>query len=70
MTLAIPEELRKKMKRHAELKWSEIARQAFERKLNEMELMDRMLEKSTVTEEDAAKIGHSINATIRKRLGS
>ena len=70
MTLAIPEYLHKKMKRHTELKWSDIARQAFEKKLNEIELIDKMLQGSKLTEEDAAKIGHSINATIRKRIRS
>ena len=68
MTLAIPEELHKKMKRHTDLKWSDIARQAFERKINEIEFMAKVLEKSNLTEEDAERIGHSINAKIRKRI--
>ncbi|MHB1869206.1 MAG: hypothetical protein ACYCPP_09735 [Nitrososphaerales archaeon] len=68
MTLAIPEELHKKMKRHTELKWSDIARQAFERKINEIEFMDKMLEKSELTEEDAERIGHKINAKVRQRI--
>jgi hypothetical protein len=70
MTLAIPEELHKKMKRHTELKWSDIARQAFERKVNEMEFMDRMLKNSRLTEADSERIGHSINSKIRKRIDS
>ena len=68
MTLAIPEELHKKMKRHSELKWSDIARQAFERKINEIEFMDKVLQKSELTEEDAERIGHAINAGVRKRI--
>jgi RAB protein geranylgeranyltransferase component A len=68
MTLAIPEKLHKKMKRHSELKWSDIARQAFERKINEIEFMDKVLEKSELTEEDAERIGHAINASVRKRI--
>jgi hypothetical protein len=68
MTLAIPEELHKKMKRHTELKWSDIARQAFERKINEIEFMDKVLEKSELTEEDAERISHRINAQVRKRI--
>jgi len=32
MTLSVPEELHQKMMQHPEFKWSEIARQAFEKK--------------------------------------
>jgi hypothetical protein len=68
MTLSIPEELHRKMKRHTELKWSDIARQAFERKINEIEFMDKVLEKSELTEVDAERIGHKMNARVRKRI--
>ena len=61
MTLSIPEELHKKMKRHTELKWSDIARHAFEKKLNEMEFVEKVLKNSELTENDAERIGHEIN---------
>lgn len=68
MTLSIPEEVHKRMERHTELKWSDIARKAFERKLEEIEFMEKVLSKSKLTEEDAEKIGHKIKAEIRKRF--
>ncbi len=68
MTLAVSEQLYKKMKKHTELKWSDIARLAFEKKLMELELVDKMLKNSTFTEKDAEKIGSKIKAKIRKRL--
>ena len=68
MTLSIPEELHKKMKRHTELKWSDIARQAFEKKLNEVELMENILKKSELTEEDAERLGHQIKSRVSKRF--
>lgn len=68
MTLSVPEELYNKMKQHTEFKWSDIARKAFENKLNEIELLDKMLSKSKLTEEDAEIIGHKIKAEIRKRF--
>lgn len=37
MTMAIPEQLHKVMKRHAEIKWTEVARQAIEKKARELE---------------------------------
>ncbi len=37
MTLAIPEPLHKIMKRHSEIKWTEIARKAIEQKAKSLE---------------------------------
>ena len=68
MTLSIPKELHRKMKRHTELKWSDIARQAFEKKVNEVELMDKILSKSELDEKDAERIGHEIKSKINKRF--
>jgi hypothetical protein len=68
MTLSIPEELHEKMRRHTELKWSDIARQAFKKKLREIELAEKLLSKSELTEADAERIGHAIKAKMRKRF--
>jgi len=35
--MAIPEQLHKVMKKHAEIKWTEVARQAIEKKAREVE---------------------------------
>lgn len=37
MTMAIPEQLHKAMKKYPEIKWSEVARQAIEKKTREIE---------------------------------
>tara|TARA_Y100000310_G_scaffold210977_1_gene211682 strand:- start:12246 stop:12467 length:222 start_codon:yes stop_codon:yes gene_type:complete len=68
MTLSVPEKLHEKMKKHTEFKWSDVARQAFEKKLIEVELMEKLLEKSRLTEKDAEIIGHKIKASMRKRF--
>ncbi|OGY53375.1 MAG: hypothetical protein A2912_02005 [Candidatus Buchananbacteria bacterium RIFCSPLOWO2_01_FULL_40_23b] len=68
MTFSIPEKLHQEIKHHTEIKWSEIARKAFEKKVQELHLLDKMLKKSTLTEEDAERIGHSIKHNIRKRF--
>ena len=39
VTLAVPEELYSKMKKHSEFKWSEVARQAIEQKIQDAELL-------------------------------
>lgn len=68
MTLSVPQELHKEMQQHSEIKWSDIARQAFEKKVRELHWIERLLEKSELTEEDAERIGHKIKREIRKRF--
>ena len=68
MTLSVPEELRKEMVAHSEIKWSDVARQAFEKKIVELHWMDKVLEKSKFTEKDAEEIGHKVKGEILKRF--
>ena len=68
MTLSVPEELHKEMAVHSEIKWSDVARQAFEKKVKELHWMDKLLVNSTLTERDAEEIGHKIKSEIRKRF--
>ena len=68
MTLSVPEELHQEMSAHSEIKWSDVARKAFEKKVLELHWMDKLLEKSTLTEKDAEKLGHTIKHEIRKRF--
>ncbi len=67
MTLSIPDQVQKKMSKHSEVKWSNVAREAIEKKVEELEWMDKILSKSKLTEEDAERIGHEIKAIISKR---
>ena len=68
MTLSIPEEIHQKMMHHPEFKWSEIARQAIEKKINEVELMDRLTKKSKLTKKDVDEIAHKINREVFEEL--
>jgi hypothetical protein len=68
ITLSVSDKLHERMRKHPELKWTEIARKAFERKLQEVELVEKIVSKSRFTEKDADVIGHKIKAEIRKRL--
>lgn len=69
MTLAVPEEIMAIMKKHKEIKWSEVARVALTEKAEELALMDKILSKSKLTEKDAIEIGRKINEGIAKRHG-
>ncbi|HLC65432.1 MAG TPA: hypothetical protein VJI46_04905 [Candidatus Nanoarchaeia archaeon] len=68
MTLSVPEGLHNEMEVHSEIKWSDVARQAFEKKVKELHWMDKVLTKSTLTEKDAEEIGHKIKHEVRKRF--
>jgi len=67
MTLAIPEDLHEIMENHKEIKWSEVARQAMWQQARKLELMDKILSKSKLTEQDALEIGREVNKGIAKR---
>ena len=69
MTLAVSEDLYKIMKKHKEIKWSEVARQAMWEQARKLELMDKLLSKSELTEKDAETIGHKIKHEISKKHG-
>ncbi|MBI5391222.1 hypothetical protein HZB02_07065 [Candidatus Woesearchaeota archaeon] len=67
--MAVPEDLQEIMERHKDIKWTEVARQAMWQKARKLELMDKLLAKSELTEEDAEAIGHKIKHGIAKRHG-
>ena len=69
MTLAVPEDLHTIMKKYNTIRWSEIARQALWNQARKLELLDKLLAKSRLTEEDAERIGHKIKHGIAKRHG-
>lgn len=69
MTLAIPEGLHKIIRKHSEIKWSEVARKAMWNHARKLELMDELLSKSELREEDAERIGHKIKHEIAKKHG-
>lgn len=68
MTLTVPAELHKKMNQRKEIRWSQVAREAFEQKIEELEWMESMLKKSKLTEEDAEQIGNEVKKKIWKRF--
>ena len=69
MTLAVSEDLYTIMQKHKDIKWSEVARQAMWEKARKLELIDKLLTKSTLTEEDALEIGRKIKHGIAKKHG-
>ncbi len=67
MTLAVPEQLHDIMRQHTEIKWSEIARKAMWEHARKLELMEKLVANSRLTEKDAEEIGQKIKEGLRKR---
>ena len=64
MTLSIPNKIHEEMKKYSEIRWSEVARQAIVKKLNDLKILEEILEKSTLREEDIDEIDHIIKAGL------
>jgi hypothetical protein len=56
------------MRNFPKVKWSVVAREAIEREIEKLELIDKLLSKSKLTEEDAERIGHKIKHEMGKRF--
>lgn len=69
MTLSVDEETHRFIRTHKSVNWSEVAREAFQRKARELHMWDEMLAKSELTEKDAVRAGREAKAAIVKRLG-
>jgi len=67
MTLAVPGELRNKMELFPEINWSEVARQAFNQKINDLEFLRKFKSKSKFTEEDALRLGAEVSRKVAER---
>lgn len=67
MTLSIPDELHKKMKKMSEIRWSEIARRAIEQRIEDLEVMNKIANKSKLSKKDVDEISKKIKraASIR-----
>jgi len=67
MTLAMPQDMKKKIEAYPEINWSEVARQAFLQKIADLELLEEIKSKSRMTEDDALRMGKELNRRLTKR---
>lgn len=65
ITLSVPPELAKKMKKHPEVRWSEVARQAIADYLEFLDLLNKATD-PTVKENEFAKMAVKIQHKRRK----
>lgn len=68
ITLSIPDDLKKKMEKHSEIKWSQVARNAIEKRINDLELLEKLTSKSKLTEKDVEEISKIINKEVARKV--
>ena len=68
LTLAVPDEMKKKMDSFPEMNWSEVARQAFMQKIEDMNFLRRFKEESKLDESDAMRLGKEVSKAVSDRL--
>lgn len=66
ITLSIPEDLQKIVKKHPEIRWSEVARRSLIEFAKKVEVMEKIAQKSKLTEKDALEIADKIKKKWKK----
>ena len=61
ITVSIDESLKERMDDHPEINWSEVARQAFREKIQNLEVMEELVEDSELTDEDVEELAGRID---------
>ena len=65
ITLSIPEKLHELMKKHSQIRWSEIARRAIELEAKKMEIVEEIASKSKLTMEDVMDLDSKVKKKMR-----
>lgn len=77
VTVTVPEEFKEKMEDHPEINWSQVAREAFEEKIADLEtietlrahgVLDEIAAKSELTEEDVEEMAERIDRTMTEEF--
>ena len=67
ITLSVSSDLKGRMDSCAEINWSAVAREAFDEKIRDLELIKKFKAQSSFTEEDALKLGRELNKRLDKK---
>lgn len=67
VTISVSEDLKKKLEKFPEINWSEVARQAWEEKTRQLDLLNELTKKSTATDADIAELAMKIKKGLAKK---
>ena len=68
ITLSLPEELYQRLKNRPEIRWSEVARQAIQQYLEQLEILEKLTTKSKLKEEDVKELSELIDTEVWEKL--
>jgi len=68
VTVNVDADLKDRMEEHPEINWSEVARSAFEEKIDDLEMMQRLSSDSELTEDDVDELAELIDSNVAERL--
>ena len=68
ITLTIPNTLHEKIRSHGEIRWSEVIRQLLQKKIEQLELMNQIVNKSKLTQKDVDELSEKIDSNVAKRF--
>jgi len=68
VSITVDDDLKAKMEDHSEINWSEVARSAFEEKIDDLETLKRLSSDSELTDEDVDELAELIDSTVAERL--
>lgn len=69
ITITVPNELKKELKKHDEVNWSAVMRRAMQQHLSKLRLAEAIAKKSKLTKKDAEEIDRLIKRGIAKEHG-
>ena len=68
MTLSIPPDLKKRMAKYPQVKWSQVARTAIKHQLDEWEKTNQLASKSKLTEKDIKALSEKVDKEMLKHF--
>lgn len=67
ITLFVPDDLKRKMDAHSEIRWSRAIRSIIEQKLEDLEEWESLTRKSRLTVDDVQKLAAEVDEKMGKR---
>ncbi|HLD39236.1 MAG TPA: hypothetical protein VJB05_02910 [archaeon] len=68
LSVSVSDDMKEKMERMEEINWSAVARKAFEEKIEQVEFMRNIGNKSKLSKKDVEEISNKINRSLSKRF--
>ncbi|MFW5847265.1 MAG: hypothetical protein ACOCUU_03860 [Nanoarchaeota archaeon] len=57
------------MRKHSEIRWSEVIRKTISEKIDTLDMMNKLTNKSKLTQKDVDEISKMIDGSVAKKLG-